>query len=129
MPVVIDASALVDLMVQSERAPAVLQAVGSTDMVAPDVVNPEVLSTLRRFERIGKLPAKRASQAVEDLLDADVRRFSTLALLPAVWELRADITTYDGCYVALARVLGCPLVTGDLRLSRAPKLGVPLVTV
>jgi predicted nucleic acid-binding protein len=58
-----------------------------------------------------------------------VRRFSTLALLPAVWALRANVTAYDACYVALARDLGCPLVTGDLRLSRAPKLGVPLVTV
>jgi predicted nucleic acid-binding protein len=129
MPVVIDSSALVELLLQSERAPAVLQAVGNTDMVAPDGINTEVLSTLRRFERIGKLPTKRARQAVEDLLDADVRRFSTLVLLPAVWELRADVTAYDGCYVALARDLGCPLVTGDLRLSRAPKLGVPLVTV
>jgi predicted nucleic acid-binding protein len=99
MPVVIDSSALVELLIHGERAPAVLQAVGNTDMVAPDGINAEVLSTLRRFERTGKLPAKRASQAVEDLLDADVRRFSTLALLPAVWALRA------------------------------PKLGVPLVTV
>jgi predicted nucleic acid-binding protein len=129
MPVVIDASALVELLIQSRRAPAVLQAVGNTDMVAPDGINAEVLSTLRRFERIGKLPAKRARQAVEDLLNADVRRFSTLELLPAVWELRAKVTTYDGCYVALARDLGCAVVTGDLRLSRATKLGVPLVTV
>jgi predicted nucleic acid-binding protein len=129
MPVVIDSSALVELLLHSERAPAVLQAIGNSDMVAPDGINAEVLSTLRRFERIGKLPTRRARQAVEDLLDADVRRFSTLVLLPAVWELRADVTTYDGCYVALARDLGCPLVTGDLRLSRAPKLGVPLVTV
>jgi hypothetical protein len=59
MPVVIGASALVELLLQSERAPAVLQAVGATDMVAPDAINPEVLSTLRRFERIGELRAGR----------------------------------------------------------------------
>jgi predicted nucleic acid-binding protein len=94
-----------------------------------EALDAEVVSTLRRFERTGKLPAKRAGQAVEDLLDADVRRFSTLALLPAVRALRADVTAHDACYVALARDLGCPLVTGDLRLSRAPKLAVPLVTV
>jgi predicted nucleic acid-binding protein len=41
MPVVIDSSALVDLVVKTERAPAVAQAVGATDMVAPDVVNPD----------------------------------------------------------------------------------------
>jgi predicted nucleic acid-binding protein len=129
MPVVIDASALVELLLQSKRAPAVLQAVGATEMVAPDGINPEVLSTLRRLERIGKLRAGRALEAVDDLLKADVRRFPTLPLLPAAWKLRANVTSHDACYVALARDLGCPLVTRDRRLSRAPGLGVPLITV
>jgi predicted nucleic acid-binding protein len=129
MPVVIDASALVELLLQRERAPAVLQAVGTTDMVAPDVINPEVLWALRRRERNGTLRADRVRQAVADLLDAPLQRFSTLPLLPAVWELRANVTSYDACYVALARDLGCALVTGDRRLSRAPGLGVPLLMV
>jgi predicted nucleic acid-binding protein len=46
-----------------------------------------------------------------------------------VWELRANVTSYDACYVALARDLGCALVTADRRVSRAPGLGVPMVTV
>jgi predicted nucleic acid-binding protein len=129
MPVVIDASALVDLVVQSERAPAVAQAVGSTDMVAPDVVNPEVLSILRRLERTGELAAREAVQAVEDLMDAPVRRFSTLPLLAEAWSLRANVSAADACYVVLARILRCPLVTADRKLSRAPGLGVPLITV
>jgi predicted nucleic acid-binding protein len=129
MPVVIDAPALVELLLRRERASAVLQAVGDTQMVAPDVINPEVLWALRRRERNGKLRADRARQAVEDLLDAPLRRFPTLPLLPAVWELRANVTSYDACYVALARDLHCALVTGDRRLSRAPGLGVPLLTV
>jgi predicted nucleic acid-binding protein len=129
MPVVVDASALVELLLQRERAPAVLQAIGDTQMVAPDVINPKVLWALRRRERHGNLQADRARQAVNDLLDAPLRRFPTLPLLPVVWELRANVTTYDACYVALARELGCALVTGDRRLARAPSLGVPLVTV
>jgi predicted nucleic acid-binding protein len=129
MPVVIDASALVDLMVQSERAPAVAQAVGSTDMVAPDVVNPEVLAILRRLERTGELGAREAVQAVDDLMDAPVRRFSTLPLLAEAWTLRANVSAADACYVVLARILRCPLVTADRKLSRAPGLGVPLVMV
>ena len=68
MPVVVDGSALVELLLQSRRAPAVLQAVGDTEMVAPDGINPEVLSTLRRLERIGELPAARASLAVDHLV-------------------------------------------------------------
>jgi predicted nucleic acid-binding protein len=129
MPVVVDASALVELLLQRERAPAVSQAVGDTEMVAPDVVNPEVLWALRRRERDGNLPADRLAQAVDDLLHAPLRRLPTLPLLPAVWSLRANVTAYDGCYVALARALECPLVTADLKLSRAPWLGVPLITV
>jgi predicted nucleic acid-binding protein len=129
MPVVIDASALVDLVVQSERTPAVAQAVGATNMVAPDVVNPEVLSILRRLERTGTLTARRAVQAVADLMDAPVRRFSTLPLLAEAWTLRANVSATDACYVVLARVLRCPLVTADRKLSRAPGLGVPLITV
>jgi predicted nucleic acid-binding protein len=129
MPVVIDASALFELVVRSELAPAVAQAVGATDMVAPDVVNPEVLSILRRVERRGTLTARRAVQAVDDLMDAPVRRFSTLPLLAEAWTLRANVTAADACYVVLARVLRCPLVTADRKLSRAPGLGVPLVMV
>jgi predicted nucleic acid-binding protein len=129
MPVVIDASALFELVVKSELAPAVAQAVGATDMVAPDVVNPEVLSILRRVERRGTLTAQRAVQAVDDLMDAPVRRFSTLPLLADAWTLRANVTAADALYVVLARILRCPLVTADRKLSRAPGLGVPLVMV
>jgi predicted nucleic acid-binding protein len=129
MPVVVDASALVELLVRTERAPAVAQAVGATDMVAPDVVNPEVLSALRRLERTGALTTRRAAQAVEDLMDAPVRRFSTRPLLAEAWALRANVVAAAACYVVLARTLRCPLVTADRRLSRAPGLGVPLVMV
>ena len=129
MPVVIDASALFELVIQSDRAPAVVQAVGATDMVAPDVVNPEVLSILRRLERTGSLPAREAVQAVDDLMDAPVRRFSTLPLLAEAWMLPANVSAADACYVVLARILRCPLVTADRKLSRAPGLGVPLITV
>jgi predicted nucleic acid-binding protein len=36
------------------------------------------------------------------------------------FELRANVTAYDACYVALAESLGCPLVTADRRLASAP---------
>jgi predicted nucleic acid-binding protein len=88
-----------------------------------------VLASLRWLERIGMLQADRARQAVDDLLDARVRRLPTLPLMPTAWTLRANVTAYDACDVALARDLGRPLVAGDLRLSRASGLGVPLITV
>jgi predicted nucleic acid-binding protein len=60
---------------------------------------------------------------------APVRRFSTLPLLAEAWTLRTDVTAADALYVVLARILRCPLVTADRKLSRAPDLGVPMLTV
>jgi predicted nucleic acid-binding protein len=39
-----------------------------------------------------------------------------------VWELRDNLTPYDAAYVAVAETLGCPLLTADGRLGRAPGL-------
>src|SRR5207237_128838 len=36
-----------------------------------------------------------------------------------VWDLRTNVTAYDGWYVALAETLGARLATLDTRLSRA----------
>jgi predicted nucleic acid-binding protein len=46
-----------------------------------------------------------------------------------MWSLRANLSSYDACYVALARALGCSLLTVDRRMSRAPGLGVTLIQV
>lgn len=42
------------------------------------------------------------------------------------WELRDNATPYDAVYVALAELLGCPLLTGDQRLARAPGIRCPV---
>jgi predicted nucleic acid-binding protein len=36
------------------------------------------------------------------------------------WELRGSLTAYDAAYVAVAELVGAPLLTLDARLSRAP---------
>ena len=42
--------------------------------------------------------------------------------------MRHTITIPDAIYVALARHLEAPLVTADLRLARAPGLGITVIT-
>ncbi len=48
-----------------------------------------------------------------------VRWPSAPALRQRVSSLRADLSAYDACYVALAEALECPLLTRAERLVRA----------
>jgi predicted nucleic acid-binding protein len=51
-----------------------------------------------------------------------MHRAAHLSLLPRCWELLENLTAYDASYVALAELLGAPLVTADARLAKAPSL-------
>ena len=128
-PIVIDASALVELLLQSDVGVKVEQAIGDAPLVAPDVVNPEVVQSLRGLERGGKLTSTRASTAIGRLAESDIARVPTRMLLREMWSMRANLSSYDACYVALARALNCPLLTSDRRLTRAPELGVTLICI
>ena len=75
---------------------------------------------LRRYEREGELIATRAQQAMDDLADLALERYSHRVLLPRAWQLRSNLTAYDAAYVALAELLEAPLITADARLARAP---------
>ncbi len=128
-PIVIDASALVELLLRSDRGRRVEHTVENADLLAPDVVNPEVVQSLRGLERAGKLASERASTAIARLAESDIARVPTRMLLREMWSLRENLSAYDACYVALARALSCPLLTADRPLTRAPNLGVTLICV
>jgi predicted nucleic acid-binding protein len=127
--IVIDASAFVELLLQTTVGVRVDQAVGDAELIAPDVLNPEVLHTLRGLERGGKLTSARASEAVERLVQETIVRVPTAGLLHEAWSIRANVSAYDACYVALARLFDCPLLTTDRPLTSAPDLGIPLIVV
>jgi predicted nucleic acid-binding protein len=96
------------------------------DLIAPDLVDVQTMSVLRRRWLAGDLTARRFSTAVDNLEDLDLTRFPTLPLMRRAYELRANVTPYDAAYVALAEQLGCPLVTADGRLARAPGIRCPV---
>ncbi len=49
-------------------------------------------------------------------------RYPTFSVLGRIWDLRENLSSYDAWYIALAELLGCPLLTADARLSRTPGL-------
>jgi predicted nucleic acid-binding protein len=118
---VVDASALVVAL--SDDGPdgdLVRRRLRGESLAAPELVDLEVVSVLRKQLAIGALDDRRAGLALTDLADLPLRRAPHLPLLARCWELRDNFTVYDAAYVALAEVLDAPLVTADSRLGRAP---------
>lgn len=91
-------------------------------LVAPELIDLEVASVLRRQLLAGDLDARRAELALTDLVDLPVRRVPHRRLLTRCWALRQNLTVYHAAYVALAELLDLVLVTADARLSKAPGL-------
>lgn len=90
------------------------------EISAPDLVDIETVSVLRKRWLAGDLSERRFATAIEDLESIELDRYSGLALMRRAFELRANLTPYDAAYIALAEGLGCPLVTADRRLAGAP---------
>ena len=89
-------------------------------IVAPELLDVEVVSAWRRHETTGRMDARRAELARRDLRDLPIERISHRSLMERCWELRANVTMYDAVYVALAEALDTPLVTADAKLAGAP---------
>lgn len=88
-------------------------------LAAPELIDLEVASVLRRQDRAGLLGTRRANLALTDLAALPMQRAPHGPLLPRCWDLRHNLTTYDAAYVALAEALGATLLTGDRRLAHA----------
>jgi predicted nucleic acid-binding protein len=90
------------------------------DLIAPELLDLEVASVLRKQHATGALDDRRAALALDDLQGMPIRRAQHRHLLRRCWELRDNLTVYDAAYVALAELLQTVLLTADQRLPRAP---------
>ncbi len=119
--IVLDASVLANALADDgesgRRARHELRA--AADIAAPDLVDVETVSVLRKRWLRGTLTEQRFSTAIAHLQQLDFERVPTLRLMPRAFELRANISAYDACYVALAEYSNGELITCDARLARA----------
>lgn len=129
--IVVDASALADALMDDgetgDHARRLLAA--DPGWAAPAHLFVEVLSVLRRKARTGAVSPERAADVLAALTEIAVEEIPMSDLLERVWELRANVSAYDAAYVAAAELLGCPLVTGDGRLAKAPGVRCTVFTV
>lgn len=114
--IVIDASAIIQVLVGRDPGPALLDAVAG-DLAAPHILDAEVLSALRGMVLGGVLPLEAAESARRSYADLVIDRYEAALLADRVWALRNQYTSYDAMYLALAEGLGAPLVTCDRKLD------------
>ena len=87
---------------------------------APHLLDAEVGQALRRFALRDEVSVAHAHASLEDLRELPIQRFPHMELLSRAFALRANVTVYDGLYLALAESLAAPLVTCDAALRDVP---------
>lgn len=117
---VVDASVLYEVLTNGEHAAAARALLATEpDQAAPQLIDAEVIGLLRRDAMQGSLDETSAHLAVLELASWPADRFAMSPFLDRVWELRANVRTWDAFYVALAEALDCRVVTLDRRLAAA----------
>lgn len=120
--IVLDASALLDAILTTDRSAAVLRHLEdpAVSLIAPDHMLVETTRTLRRHSLAGLIPSDRADREAANAIGLAVRTYPSLDLLPRAWQLRSSITIDDALYLALAEAMpGARLLTTDRKLAKA----------
>jgi predicted nucleic acid-binding protein len=118
---VVDASVLVVALADDGAdGDAARARLRGEQLAAPELLDLEVTSVLRKQRSSGMLDDRRALLALTDLRALPIHRAPHLPLLSRCWELRDNLTVYDAAYVTLAELLQADLLTADRRLAETP---------
>lgn len=115
----IDASVAVEYLLRTPLGTTLADTVESSSLAAPELLDPEVMSVLRRAVLTGRLEETRAVMALNDLAVWPIDRISHRTLAVSAWQHYSNISAYDAFYVAAAHAAGVPLLTADGRLARS----------
>ena len=120
--IVVDASAIIELLLRSPTGAAVETRLFHPDETihVPALIDLEVAQVLRRYVARGDMNEPRARASLELLIAFPMERYSHDPLVRRIWALRDTMTAYDAAYVALAEGLRAALVTCDAKLAAAP---------
>lgn len=130
-PYVIDSSATVEYLLETDVGLRVAGLIAGARLIAPEMLDAEVLSALRRNVQAQEISEATALDALTKLEVLPIERVSHRTLTHTAWALRHNVSAYDALYVAIAQERGATLLTYDGPLSRAPAsvLDVPVRNV
>jgi predicted nucleic acid-binding protein len=117
---VFDASVLVDALVVAGRAgdEARMAPRDCSVLHVPAIFKAEATSAVRSMQARGEVSLGRARSAVSKIKLVQTVQYPFEPFVDRVWELRHNLSVYDGWYVALAESLDTSLVTADRRWQR-----------
>jgi predicted nucleic acid-binding protein len=119
---VVDASIVIKWFVDEVHAEAARRLQEDQyDLLAPALLWPERGNVLWKKVRRGELTADEARLTWEGLEQQLISIFPSRVVLEPALEIAFDTnrTVYDGCYLALAILTECQLVTADRKLFNA----------
>lgn len=117
--VVVDASAMVDLLTGSPVSQAVRDRLHAHELHVPAHFDAEVLSALGRLQRGGHLSPSQVGERIDRLATAPIDRHALPPLLAGAWRLRQNLRLMDALYVELARQLEVAIATTDTGMAGA----------
>ena len=126
--VVLDASAVVALL--ADAGPVgdwVAASISGALLAAPELALFEAANIFRRQMLFGALDQTQATLAHQDLVDLSLELWPYAPLAERAWELRGNLTIYDGSYVALAELLNTAVITLDTKFANAPGPRCPII--
>ncbi len=118
---IVDASALTAMYVSDDLRGRRIRgrlSVGG-ELFAPAHIDVEVASALRGLAQRHPGVVTIAPTALEHLAGYAIRRMPLAPLLSRMWSLRDQLTAYDAAYVALAEMVDAPVLTCDVKMTRA----------
>ena len=118
-PVIVDASAMVDLLVGSTVAGPIEDRLRGHELHVPAHFDAEVLSALGRLQRAGEMTVRQVTIRLQRVAAAPLQRHLLAPLLTGAWKLRHNLRLVDALYVELADRLDAPIVTTDAGLAAA----------
>ena len=101
-----------------EAESAQAEALLDSELLAPNLIFPELANILWKKHSHGEMDAATANAAARWLMQVPLQVVESIALMTDALALavRLKHPAYDCFYLALARQAGCPLVTADKRL-------------
>ncbi len=128
--IVVDASVIVHILIDAQIEPQIIDTLERAgDLIAPYLIDLEVINSLRKQLNLKRISAKAAEEALETFEAMTIDRRSTHMFNHRIWTLRDNLTPYDASYVVLAEFTGLNLITRDVRIGKVQNLQTKVIVV